>query len=119
MTNQCNTTMQFNFDHLTIERVATVKCISSYFIPHSYLRHNTETDCLLCPSAASAHIPLLTPKEEPGLEGSRASSEQGEEEMEGDSNDEQDGEGDTKAGGGASFQTLSTLSSLRPGACGN
>ncbi|XP_062392561.1 PAX3- and PAX7-binding protein 1 [Sardina pilchardus] len=65
--------------------------------------------------AASIQIPLLTPKEEPGVDSSRASSEQGEEEMEVDSNDEQEDEADQKAGGGALFQTLSTLSTLRPG----
>lgn len=55
-------------------------------------------------------------KEEP-LEGSRASSEQGEEEMEVDSNEEQDEENDQKGGvrSGAFSQNLSALSSLRPG----
>lgn len=60
--------------------------------------------------------PLLTPKEEPGVDSSRASSEQGEEEMEVDSNEEQDEEADPKAGpGGSLFNTLSTLNTLRPG----
>lgn len=81
---------------------------------------DTVTQCLLCLLAASAQIPLLTPKEEPGVDSSRASSEQGEEEMEVDSNEEQDEEADPKAGGGGSlFNTLSTLSSLRPGFCTN
>lgn len=58
----------------------------------------------------------LAIKEEP-LEGSRASSEQGEEEMEVDSNEEQDEENDQKDGvrGGAFSQNLSALNSLRPG----
>uniref|UniRef100_A0A8C1BWT0 PAX3 and PAX7 binding protein 1 n=1 Tax=Cyprinus carpio carpio TaxID=630221 RepID=A0A8C1BWT0_CYPCA len=46
------------------------------------------------------------------LEGS---SEQGEEEMEVDSTEEQEEEGEEKPAGGAFSQTLSTLSSLRPG----
>lgn len=45
---------------------------------------------------------------------SRGSSEQGEGEMEVDSNDEQDEESENKQGGNFS-QTLSALSSLRPG----
>lgn len=45
---------------------------------------------------------------------SRGSSEQGEGEMEVDSNDEQDEESETKQGGNFS-QSLSALSSLRPG----
>ncbi|KTG36958.1 hypothetical protein cypCar_00016430 [Cyprinus carpio] len=53
----------------------------------------------------------LSIKEEP-LEGS---SEQGEEEMEVDSTEEQEEEGEEKPAGGAFSQTLSTLSSLRPG----
>uniref|UniRef100_A0A673HHQ0 PAX3- and PAX7-binding protein 1-like n=1 Tax=Sinocyclocheilus rhinocerous TaxID=307959 RepID=A0A673HHQ0_9TELE len=56
----------------------------------------------------------LSIKEEP-LEGSRASSEQGEEEMEVDSNEEQEEEGEQRPAGGAFSQTLSALSSLRPG----
>lgn len=56
----------------------------------------------------------LSIKEEP-LSGSRASSEQGEEEMEVDSNEEQEEEGEQKSAGGAFSQTLSALSSLRPG----
>ncbi|XP_066507527.1 PAX3- and PAX7-binding protein 1 [Hoplias malabaricus] len=46
---------------------------------------------------------------------SRGSSEQGEGEMEVDSNDEQEDENDSKSSGGAFSQTLSALSSLRPG----
>ncbi|XP_073685556.1 PAX3- and PAX7-binding protein 1 [Garra rufa] len=57
---------------------------------------------------------ILSIKEEP-LEGSRASSEQGEEEMEVDSNEEQEVDGEQKPAGGAFSQTLSALSSLRPG----
>uniref|UniRef100_A0A673KI06 GCF C-terminal domain-containing protein n=1 Tax=Sinocyclocheilus rhinocerous TaxID=307959 RepID=A0A673KI06_9TELE len=49
------------------------------------------------------------------LEGSRASSEQGEEEMEVDSNEEQEEDGEQRPAGGAFSQTLSALSSLRPG----
>lgn len=45
---------------------------------------------------------------------SRGSSEQGEGEMEVDSNDEQDDESETRQGGNFS-QTLSALSTLRPG----
>lgn len=45
---------------------------------------------------------------------SRGSSEQGEGEMEVDSNEEQDDEGETRQAGNFS-QTLSALSSLRPG----
>uniref|UniRef100_A0A672QVA6 GCF C-terminal domain-containing protein n=1 Tax=Sinocyclocheilus grahami TaxID=75366 RepID=A0A672QVA6_SINGR len=56
----------------------------------------------------------LSIKEEP-LEGSRASSEQGEEEMEVDSNEEQEEDGEQRPAGGAFSQTLSALSSLRPG----
>ncbi|XP_051539568.1 PAX3- and PAX7-binding protein 1-like isoform X2 [Myxocyprinus asiaticus] len=56
----------------------------------------------------------LVIKEEP-LEGSRASSEQGEEEMEVDSNEEQDEESEQRSGGAEFSQTLSALSSLRPG----
>lgn len=56
----------------------------------------------------------LTIKEEP-LEGSRASSEQGEEEMEVDSNEDQEEEGDQKSAGGAFKENLSALSLLRPG----
>ncbi|XP_052423276.1 PAX3- and PAX7-binding protein 1 [Carassius gibelio] len=56
----------------------------------------------------------LSIKEEP-LEGSRASSEQGEEEMEVDSTEEQEGDGEQRPAGGAFSQTLSALSSLRPG----
>jgi len=56
----------------------------------------------------------LSIKEEP-LAGSRASSEQGEEEMEVDSNEEQEEEGEQRSAGGAFSQTLSALSSLRPG----
>uniref|UniRef100_A0A3B4D3W3 GCF C-terminal domain-containing protein n=1 Tax=Pygocentrus nattereri TaxID=42514 RepID=A0A3B4D3W3_PYGNA len=53
-------------------------------------------------------------KDEP--EDSRGSSEQGEGEMEVDSNDEQDDESEAKSSGGGAFsQTLSALSSLRPG----
>uniref|UniRef100_A0A8C2PTH2 PAX3 and PAX7 binding protein 1 n=1 Tax=Cyprinus carpio TaxID=7962 RepID=A0A8C2PTH2_CYPCA len=58
--------------------------------------------------------PNLSIKEEP-LEGSRASSEQGEEEMEVDSTEEQEGDGEQRPAGGAFSQTLSALSSLRPG----
>lgn len=56
----------------------------------------------------------LSIKEEP-LVGSRASSEQGEEEMEVDSNEEQEEEGEQRSAGGAFSQTLSALSSLKPG----
>lgn len=45
---------------------------------------------------------------------SRGSSEQGEGEMEVDSNDEQDEDSESRQGGNFS-QTLSALSSLRPG----
>lgn len=59
---------------------------------------------------------LVTPKEEPKAEGSRASSEQGEEEMEVDSNEEPDEDGEARAAAGAAFSnTLSSLSTLRPG----
>ncbi|KAK2871182.1 hypothetical protein Q8A67_023709 [Cirrhinus molitorella] len=61
-----------------------------------------------------APVQNLSIKEEP-LEGSRASSEQGEEEMEVDSNEEQEEEGEQRPAGGAFSQTLSALSSLRPG----
>ncbi|XP_043106851.1 PAX3- and PAX7-binding protein 1 [Puntigrus tetrazona] len=57
---------------------------------------------------------ILSIKEE-ALEGSRASSEQGEEEMEVDSNEEQEEDGEQRPAGGAFSQTLSALSSLRPG----
>lgn len=56
----------------------------------------------------------LSIKEEP-IEGSRASSEQGEEEMEVDSNEDQEEEGDQKSTGGAFRENLSALSLLRPG----
>ncbi|KAK7125845.1 hypothetical protein R3I93_021270 [Phoxinus phoxinus] len=56
----------------------------------------------------------LSIKEEP-LVGSRGNSEQGEEEMEVDSNEEQEEEGEQRSAGGAFSQTLSALSSLRPG----
>uniref|UniRef100_A0AAY4AGN2 GCF C-terminal domain-containing protein n=1 Tax=Denticeps clupeoides TaxID=299321 RepID=A0AAY4AGN2_9TELE len=56
---------------------------------------------------------LHAPKEEPRTDGSRASSEQGEEEMEVDSNDDPE-ENDSKSGRGA-FNALSSLSTLRPG----
>lgn len=46
---------------------------------------------------------------------SRGSSEQGEVEMEVESNDEQEDESGAKASGGAFSQTLSTLSTLKPG----
>ncbi|XP_076876060.1 PAX3- and PAX7-binding protein 1 [Brachyhypopomus gauderio] len=50
------------------------------------------------------------------VEDSRGSSEQGEGEMEVESNDEQEEDGEAKASGGGAFaQTLSALSSLRPG----
>ncbi|XP_023661080.1 PAX3- and PAX7-binding protein 1 [Paramormyrops kingsleyae] len=59
---------------------------------------------------------LVTVKEEPKAEGSRASSEQGEEEMEVDSNEEPDEDGEPRGGAGAAFSnTLSSLSTLRPG----
>ncbi|KAL7847207.1 hypothetical protein SRHO_G00221870 [Serrasalmus rhombeus] len=59
-------------------------------------------------------LPSTCVKDEP--EDSRGSSEQGEGEMEVDSNDEQDDESEAKSSGGGAFsQTLSALSSLRPG----
>ncbi|KAJ8348629.1 hypothetical protein SKAU_G00272180 [Synaphobranchus kaupii] len=55
-------------------------------------------------------------KEEPRTEGSRAGSEQGEEEMEVDSNEDQEEDKETRTtAGGAFSNTLSSLSTLRPG----
>ncbi len=66
---------------------------------------------LLIPGGPAQNLSI---KEEP-LEGSRASSEQGEEEMEVESNEDQEEDGIQKTAGGAFSQTLSALSSLRPG----
>ncbi|XP_016336892.1 PAX3- and PAX7-binding protein 1 [Sinocyclocheilus anshuiensis] len=66
---------------------------------------------IVCPGGPAQNLSI---KEEP-LEGSRASSEQGEEEMEVDSNEEQEEDGEQRPAGGAFSQTLSALSSLRPG----
>ncbi|KAG5843434.1 hypothetical protein ANANG_G00150910 [Anguilla anguilla] len=55
-------------------------------------------------------------KEEPRTESSRASSEQGEEEMEVDSTEDQEEDSETRSTpGGAFSNTLSSLSTLRPG----
>ncbi|MFT7818499.1 PAX3- and PAX7-binding protein 1 [Arapaima gigas] len=68
-------------------------------------------------SAATNEVSaLVAPKEELKAEGSQASSEHGEEEMEVDSNDDQEDECDPRSYTGGSFaHTLSSLSALRPG----
>ncbi|XP_063058867.1 PAX3- and PAX7-binding protein 1 [Engraulis encrasicolus] len=80
-------------------------------------------------AVSSVPVALVASRQEPSVEGSRASSEQGEEEMEVDSNDEPNDEeeeennaadgtktaGAAAGAGGAAFQALSSLNTLRPG----
>ncbi|XP_016383923.1 PAX3- and PAX7-binding protein 1 [Sinocyclocheilus rhinocerous] len=66
---------------------------------------------IVCPGGPAQNLSIKVEL----LEGSRASSEQGEEEMEVDSNEEQEEDGEQRPAGGAFSQTLSALSSLRPG----
>ncbi|XP_036379986.1 PAX3- and PAX7-binding protein 1 [Megalops cyprinoides] len=73
------------------------------------------------PSGANDEVTASVPvavKEEARAEGSRASSEQGEEEMEVDSNEEEEEEQENEpksTPGGVFSNTLSSLSTLRPG----
>ncbi|XP_062869629.1 PAX3- and PAX7-binding protein 1 [Trichomycterus rosablanca] len=66
------------------------------------------------PNNSGSSLPAVAVKEEPI--NSRGSSEQGEVEMEVDSNEDQDEESESKRSGGTAFsQSLSALSSLKPG----
>lgn len=88
------------------------KCVRSvFFVAHLFFLHPFSLDALFQPAVAI--------KEEVT---SRAGSEQGEEEMEVDSADEQEEEAKNQGGQvsksndtGATFNTLSSLGSLRPG----
>ncbi|KAJ8276583.1 hypothetical protein COCON_G00083350 [Conger conger] len=73
-------------------------------------------DVKLDSTTGNNEVTGVTVKEEPRTESTRAGSEQGEEEMEVDSNEDQEEDAEAKGtSGGAFSNTLSSLSTLRPG----